>query len=100
MMRFLCAQGIGATGTSDVGRLRHQLGSGTVACVHVRRPQDQRAPVLQVHTASRSVRRGRAQAGQTGAVHATHSAHLFAGQGRRLFGPLRVGCRMGSSASR
>jgi len=93
-------QGVGATSAGDARRLRHQLGSGTVAGVHVRRPQDQRAPVLQVHASGRPVRRGGAQAGQTGAIHAAHSAHLFAGQGRRLFGPLRMGRRMGSSASR
>lgn len=97
---LVCSQGVGATGASDVGRLRDQLGGGTVAGVHVRRAQDQRAPVLQVHAPSRSVRRGRAPAGQTGAVHAAHSAHLPAGQGRRLSGPLRMGRRMGSPASR
>jgi len=48
-MRFLCHQGVGATGAGDSWRLRHQLGGGTVAGLHVRRPQDQRAPVLQVH---------------------------------------------------
>jgi len=50
-MRFLCHQGVGATGASDSWRLRHQLGGGTVAGLHVRRPQDQRASVLQVHAA-------------------------------------------------
>lgn len=95
-----CSQGLGATGASDVGRLRHQLGGGAVAGVHVRRAQDQRASVLQVHAAGRPIRRGRAPAGQTGAVHAAHSAHLSAGQGRGLSGPLRMGRRMGSPASR
>jgi len=93
-------QGVGATSARDVGRLRHQFGCGTFAGVHVRRAQDQRTPVLQVHAAGRSVRRGRTSAGQTGAVHATHSAHLFAGKRRGLFGPLRMGRRLGSSTSR
>lgn len=100
IIAVLCPQGVGATGTSDAGRLRHQLGGRTVARVHVRRAQNQRPSVLQVYAAGRPVRRGRAQAGQTGAVHAAHSAHLFARQRRRLFGSLRMGRRMGSSASR
>lgn len=96
----MCSQGFGSSGTGDAGRLRHQFGGGAAAGVHVRRAQDQRASFLQVHTASRPIRRGRAQAGQTCPVHAAHSAHLLAGQGRRLLGPLRMGRRMGSSASR
>jgi len=51
-MRFICHQGVGATGAGDSWRLRYQLGGGTVASLHVRRPQDQCAPVLQVHSAS------------------------------------------------
>jgi len=54
-MRFLCPQGVSATGSGDAWRLRHQLGGGTFTSLHVWRPQDQRAPILQVHTAGRPV---------------------------------------------
>jgi len=54
-MRFFCPQGVSATGSGDAWRLRHQFGGGTIASLHVRRSQDQRASVFQVHTAGRPV---------------------------------------------
>jgi len=61
---------------------------------------DFRPSLLQVHATSRSLRRGCSPTRSLCALRASHLTNLLAGEGRRLFGRLRLGRRMGSNASR
>lgn len=84
----------------DTGGLRHQLRCRTPACLHLRRPQDQRASLLQVHSAGRSLWCSGVEIGPACPVHAAHSANLSAGEGRGLPRTVWMGGRMGSFTSR
>lgn len=104
-----------ATSSRDLGRLRDQLGRGTVARLHLWRTTHRRASVLQIHPAGGPLRRLCADTGTASSLHAAHlwerwrwsiwkqlnwsmfrfSSYLSAGEERGLPGKVRMGRWMG-----